>query len=338
VGERRGVAAIGLSAFIVVATACSGVTHPGAPLGTPSTATSAEASQGATPSANVPNPFTIVARYAAASLGLEQPVNLAIGPDGNLFVTDSRPSVTVVSPMGKVLRRWGRAGSGQGEFSFVVDLTGNLHASIAVGSDGKVYISDSGNQRVDVFSATGGFVRAFGTSGTGRGQFLAIFDLAVDRSGNVYVADDQQETLSKFSPTGRFEWTIGGSTATDPDLVGHFHLADVDSHGRLVAANDDANRIVYIDAHGHKVDAFETSDLGESPCNVTVDSVGDTVVQSCPDGKTTLVFDRAHRLVGAWDQSPFATDVIPRFGPHGEVFAMTGDGTILKLKVALPNA
>ena len=49
-------------------------------------------------------------------------------------------------------------------------------------------------------------------------------------------ARTNNETLSKFSPGGRFEWSIGGVAATDPDLQGGMHLANVDSHGRVVVA------------------------------------------------------------------------------------------------------
>jgi hypothetical protein len=48
------------------------------------------------------------------------------------------------------------------------------------------------------------------------------------------------------------------------------------------------------------------------------------------------VFDRTHRLIGAWYRSPF--EASPQFGPHGEAFAIGDDGSILKLKVSLPGA
>lgn len=287
----------------------------------------------------IPNPFTVVARYTAASLGLHHPIDLAIGSDGNVYVTDAEPSVTVMAPDGRLLRRWGSSGSRPGEFSFEPDLNDNLHASIAVGENGTVYVSDSGNSRVDVFTSTGVFLRQFGSPGIGHGRFMDVFDLAVDAQGDVYVADDQVETLSKFSPTGRFEWSIGGFATTDPDLQGHFHLANVDPHGRVVAAVSEAGRIVYIDAAGRRVDAFSTTaNSPDGPCNATVDAEGDTVVQGCPPSRSTLLFDRTHHLIGGWTDSPFLTDVPPTFGPNGEAFAIGYDNSILRLKVALPGA
>jgi hypothetical protein len=49
----------------------------------------------------------------------------------------------------------------------------------------------------------------------------------------------------------------------------------------------------------------------------------------------TEVFDRTHRLIGEWYPSPIGLS--PRFGPHGEVFALGEDGSLLKLEVALPH-
>jgi hypothetical protein len=303
---------------------------------------SPSAKRATTSAARPSNPFTIVARYSAASLGLNRPANLAIGPDGNLYVTDAAQHVTVISAEGKVLRRWGRPGKGPGEFNFVSREPGGrgVAAGIAVGADGRVYVDDSGNARVEVFSSTGRFIREFGRFRSGRGQILFSIYLAVDTSGNVYLADDQKEMLSKYSPTGVIEWTIGGAAATDPDLVGHFHFSSssIDPHGRLVMANDDAQRVLYISPTGHKVDAFGApGEFRGGACDATVDGNGDTFVGSCQEPLLSPhyaeVFNRTHHLIGEWYPSPMGFS--PQFGPHGEVFTLGEHGSILRLNVAL---
>jgi len=284
-----------------------------------------------TPSGN-PSPFTVIARFDPSSLGLDHPIGLAIGPDGNLYVTDASQAIAVISADGNVLRQWGSPGTGPGEFSFV-SFSGDpsdIHAAIAAGPDGRVYVVDNGNHRIQVFSATGAFIRQFGSMGNAEGQFLTPFDLAVDRAGNVYVTDDQGESVSKFSPTGRFVWRIGGNLAKNPDLRGHEHLASVDSHGRVVMVNDDKGRILYVDGKGHKVDAFSADG-----CDVTVDALGNTFVNGCFRGQTNI-FDRTHKLVGGWSGSDNQLTMSPRFGPKGEIFAIAQDGTIFKLEVSLP--
>jgi DNA-binding beta-propeller fold protein YncE len=214
---------------------------------------------------------------------------------------------------------------------------------IAVGADGVVYVDDSGNARVEVFSPTGRFIRQFGSYGFGKGQIAFSFSIAVDPTRDVYLADDDQGTLMRFSPTGNLDWVIGGPAATDPDLVGHFHFtsSSIDSHSRLLTGNDNGPRVLYIDSGGHKVDAFGSPQLFRGgPCDVTVDAAGNTYVNSCKEPLSsphhTEVFDRSHRLIGTWYPSPFA--FAPAFGPHGEVFALGENGSILKLRINLPDA
>ena len=164
----------------------------------------------------------------------------------------------MISPAGKVLRRWGKPGSALGGFSFIAfdpTTAADIHGKIAVGPRGMVYVSDSGNSRVQVFTRQGRFVRQFGSFGSGKGQFLHASDLVVDQAGNVYVADEQALTVTKFSAAGQVIWQIG-SPSGNPDLIGYHHLAAIDRYGRLVIVNDDLQKALHIDANGHEVDAF----------------------------------------------------------------------------------
>ena len=287
-----------------------------------------------------PSPFAVEATYTAKSLGLTKPANLAIGPDGNVYVTDAQQRVTVVSPDGKVIRRWGTPGNGAGQFHFVQhdNAVPGVAGGIAVASDGRVYVADSGNARVESFSPSGRFLSSFGSSGQADGRFVFPQYLVMDSDGNAYVPDDVKETLAKFAPTGTLQWEVGGANEKNPDLVGHLHVSSssVDAHGRIVVVNDDRGRVVYLDSHGNEVDAFgEASDFIDGACDASIDPAGYVFVNSCQEPLEsphyTAVFDRSHHLVATWDPSPLGWS--PRFGPGGETFGLTEDGSIVRLRL-----
>ncbi len=87
---------------------------------------------------------------------------------------------------------------------------------IAVSPAGGVYVADTGNDRILVFDAQGGLVRAFGRSGEGMGEFRRPMDLDIDREGRVYVAEFGGDRVQVFTADGRWLRTIRGEdTAAD---------------------------------------------------------------------------------------------------------------------------
>lgn len=293
----------------------------------------------------VPNPFRVVRTHTASSLGLEHVLGMAVAPDGHLYVTDSSQTVAELTRDGEVLRRWGGPGAGTGRFRMTT-------GSIAVGDDGRVYVVDTGNFRVQVFSPRGEFIRTVGRFGTGPGRFLWPFDVAVDSVGHLYVADDRAATLTKLSPAGNQMWRVGGDEETAATLVGHEHLGQVLPDGRLVTANDDAGLVVYVDPAGHPSDAFGSAasgahELGRFPargmfpggaCDAMVGDGGLVFVTSCQDPTSprhlTRVFDSSRRLVGEWPDNPLSRS--PRPGPAHRAYAVTYDGSVVQLEVSLP--
>jgi len=159
------------------------------------------------------------------------PRDLALDENGTIYIAENS-AVTCLENNGTFrwrtgknasLSNYGSSGSGDGEFS---DVFG-----IALGADGKVYVADYSNHRVQVLENNGSFVRSFGSYGTAPGQFRHPGDLVVLENGTVVVAD--QYYLHFFQPDGTFiRRTSSGenfvSLAKDGTLASDRRLLDQD--------------------------------------------------------------------------------------------------------------
>ena len=75
-------------------------------------------------------------------------------------------------------------------------------AAIAVDAHGKVYVANTGNDRIDVFDKGGALLRSFGTSGRATGQFDAPLGVAADAGGVRAVTDSVNGRLELLNPDG----------------------------------------------------------------------------------------------------------------------------------------
>jgi Uncharacterized conserved protein len=110
----------------------------------------------------------------------------------------------------------GSSGCGQGQFFAPNDVT--------VDSSGKIYVADSANNRIQVFTASGSFEYSIGksdcTSGTNIGEFDNPGGIYVDSSGKIYVADSDNDRIQVFTASGVFDYSIGtGSSVDSPEAT-----------------------------------------------------------------------------------------------------------------------
>jgi DNA-binding beta-propeller fold protein YncE len=234
--------------------------------------------------------------------------------------------VTRIRPNGSILH-WGRPGAGEGEFDFVpAAASANAAGSIAVAPGGNVYVSDSDNHRIQVFTPDGRFLDSFGSIGSEPGQFTIPFDLGVDAQGNVYVSDDGLRRLTKFGPDGEPIWVVDGST--DPRLDGHLHTPRVDSLGRITVANDDQGSVVVLAPDGSVVDSFQAP-----TCGVATDSGGRFHVVEC-SGRGLLYDANRNLVAAARDLDLIAIEL----GPDDQIVGLDRNGDVLRFELAWPVA
>ena len=183
---------------------------------------------------------------------LARPSDVTVSPDGQqIYVVDTggidSPNHDVVvydAQDGHYLRTIGRRGIGKGEF--------NLPLQAATAPDGRLYVVDSGNFRVQIFSPEGDFLDSFGSVGRAPGQFARAKGIAIDRDGRIYVVDTAFGNVQIFDPQTRLLMFIG--ERGEAGYPGKFMLPagiDVDPDGR----------IYMVDQFFRKVDVFRPATM-----------------------------------------------------------------------------
>ena len=117
-----------------------------------------------------------VAGNDASKDAFNEPNSLGFGPNGDVFVSDGYVNSRVVqfTADGKLVRIFGgKKGGAAGEL--------NTPHGVAVDSQSRVLVADSGNKRVAIFSKDGAFLKA--VAAPSRGGIVAMPD------GTVYVSD-----------------------------------------------------------------------------------------------------------------------------------------------------
>ncbi|HYG98464.1 MAG TPA: SMP-30/gluconolactonase/LRE family protein [Terriglobales bacterium] len=151
-------------------------------------------------------------QIGSISEGLISPGGMAIDNENRfLYVPDAERDQVMVydaDPPYKLLRTIGKRSknhelTGPGEFS--------RPSNCAVDADGNLYVSDTWNNRIEVFDADGNFIREFGKAGDGPGYFARPKGVAIDSDGHVWVADSVQNRVQVFTPEGNLLIWMGGT-------------------------------------------------------------------------------------------------------------------------------
>ena len=71
---------------------------------------------------------------------------------------------------------------------------------IAIDAEGNVYVTDTGNKRVQKFTPDGQFLQAWGGGGIVPGTFEEPVGIDIESQGNIYVADTWNRRMQKFDP------------------------------------------------------------------------------------------------------------------------------------------
>jgi DNA-binding beta-propeller fold protein YncE len=136
------------------------------------------------------------------------PHSVRIDPDGNVWTVDAGSSMILkFSPEGRKLAEISVGEVATGQDCAFPTLCGTTDITFA--SNGRLFISDGyGNARILEYTAAGKRVKAWGSKGSGPGQFRIPHGIANDGK-TLFVADRENARIQRFDFDGRYlgEWT-----------------------------------------------------------------------------------------------------------------------------------
>ncbi len=146
-------------------------------------------------------------------------------------------------PEGVLDKSWNR-GDGECEFRFPTQ--------VALGPDGRLYIVDTLNFRIQIISPDGEFISAFGEVGNTPGSFYRPKGVSLDSDGHVYVTDAAFSNIQIFEQTGKLLLNVGsfGSGKADMRLPAGLFINSLD-------------QIYVVDQFNNRIQVYQY--LGDEP-------------------------------------------------------------------------
>ena len=240
--------------------------------------------------------------YGDGQYQFNSPRDIALAPDGTLYVADSlNHRILHLDPDGTLLHTWG-------EFAANDTNTGEMAPGgrfnepwgLAVGPDGSVYVADTWNNRIQKFTAEGDFVTMWGQFGAAESlsHFWGPRGVAVDGQGRVYVTDTGNKRVVIFDSDGNALEAVGGAGMGVGQFDEPVGIA-VDDRGRVYVADTWNKRIQVLIPEGDSlsyptnitwdIEAWFGESLDNKPF-LAIDDVYNTYVADPVMGRV-LVFD-----------------------------------------------
>jgi RHS repeat-associated protein len=149
----------------------------------------------------------------------------------------------------------GKAGKGSGEFTWV--------GGVARDSEGHIWATDPGNNRVQELSAEGKWIASFGVEGQSKTsvQFREPTAIAINSAGNIYITDRLNDRIEELGPKGEFI-RVFGTTETSAGPLNDPDGITFDANGDAWVSDTGNNRLVEFTGEGSFIRTYGSAGTG----------------------------------------------------------------------------
>lgn len=172
---------------------------------------------------------------------------------------------------------------------------------ISVDNQGLVYTFTRGETPVQVYTADGQFVRAWGKDQVGKAHHVRI-----DHEGNVWLSDIGLHVVRKFTPEGKLLLTLGTPGESGEDST-HFNMPTdvaITPEGHIFVADGYGNnRVAHFGPTGQFLQSWGKMGIGPGefslPHSIALDSAGLLYVADRNNARVQI-FDQSGRYLNEW--------------------------------------
>ena len=211
--------------------------------------------------------------------GTTGPAGVAIDSSGNVWAADPSNNRVeefklVEEEFGEQYWEWtatiGTVGTGNGQLK--------TPDGVVFDTEGHVWVADAGNNRIQEFSASGGYLAQIGKVGAGNGEFKSPYGLTIDAKNIIWVADTSNNRAQRFNATHEYvAQTHTWTTTVEVSLKGPDGVA-ADGKGNVWVADTTDSQLVEFNESGEHIAIVGTSGTGngefKSPRGIAIDSSG----------------------------------------------------------------
>ena len=174
-----------------------------------------------------------------------RPTKVAVAPNGELYISDGYGNCRVhrFSAAGELIQSWGEAGDGPGQF--------NLPHFVWVHTDGRVFVCDRENSRVQIFNPEGKHLETWNIKGRPQSLFI-------DKENHVFISnrywkagelthgrkpmpESIPSNVSVFDLRGNFITKWGAANYGEMDSFVSAHGECIDSQGNWYIVENGQN-------------------------------------------------------------------------------------------------